>query len=64
MKTRVLVVGGNGFLGTNLAKSNSNMTDFISLPKSDWSLPKQDSRIKTVLYLRSISSPTARGASH
>jgi dTDP-4-dehydrorhamnose reductase len=58
MKTRVLVVGGNGFLGTKLTRSDSKNTEFLSLPKNDWSLPEQDSRINTVVFLRSISSPT------
>ena len=58
MKTRVLVVGGNGFLGTKLTRSDSKNTDFLSLPKSDWSLPERGSRINTVVFLRSISSPT------
>jgi len=58
MKTRVLVVGGNGFIGTKLAMSNSKLIDFRPLPKSDWSLPELDSKIKTVVFLRSASSPT------
>lgn len=58
MKTRVLVVGGNGFLGNKLILSNLKNTEFLSLPKNDWSLPNQDSKISTVVFLRSISSPT------
>jgi len=58
MKTRVLVVGGNGFLGTKLILSNCKNAEFFSLPKNDWSLPNQDSKISTVVFLRSISSPT------
>jgi dTDP-4-dehydrorhamnose reductase len=58
MKTRVLVVGGNGFLGNKLILSHSKNTEFLSLPKNDWSLPNQDSKINTVVFLRSISSPT------
>lgn len=57
MKTRVLVVGGNGFLGSKLILSRSKNTEFLTLPKNDWSLPKRDSKIKTVVFLRSISSP-------
>jgi nucleoside-diphosphate-sugar epimerase len=58
MKTRVLVVGGNGFLGTNLVLSDSKMFEFVPLAKNDWSLPEVNSRINTVVFLRSISSPT------
>jgi dTDP-4-dehydrorhamnose reductase len=58
MKTRVLVVGGNGFLGTKLTLADSKNTEFLSLPKNNWSLPEQDSGLNTVVFLRSISSPT------
>ena len=58
MKNKVLIVGGNGFLGTKLTMSDSRFIDFLSLPANDWSLPSQDSKIKTVVFLRSISSPT------
>jgi dTDP-4-dehydrorhamnose reductase len=58
MKTSVLVVGGNGFLGTKLVKSDSKVIDFIPLAKNDWSLPEPGSNIKTVVFLRSISSPS------
>jgi len=58
MKTRVLIVGGNGFLGTKLIMSRSKNIEFLSLPKNDWSLPERDFRMKTVVFLRSISSPT------
>lgn len=58
MKTRVLVVGGSGFLGRALIMSESKIIDFVSLPKNDWTLPNRDSGVDTVLFLRSISSPT------
>jgi nucleoside-diphosphate-sugar epimerase len=58
MKTKVLVVGGHGFLGTKLKMTDSKVIDFIPLPKNDWSLPERDSKIETVVFLRSISSPT------
>jgi len=58
MKTKVLVVGGNGFLGSKLAASDSKVVEFLHLPKNDWSLPEINSRIETVIFLRSISSPT------
>lgn len=57
MKTRVLVVGANGFLGTKLTSTDSKGMDFIGWPKNDWALPGLDSGIKAVVFLRSISSP-------
>lgn len=58
MKTRVLVVGANGFLGTTLITTDSKTIDFIKWPTNDWTLPGLENKIKTVVFLRSISSPT------
>ena len=58
MKTRVLVVGANGFLGGKLTTADYKMIEFVPMPRNDWRLPDLDSRIKTIIFLRSMSSPS------
>ena len=58
MKHKVLVVGANGFLGSNLITSNCHEIEFSGVQQGDWSDPYLHTEIKTVVYLRAISSPT------
>jgi nucleoside-diphosphate-sugar epimerase len=58
MKHKVLVVGANGFLGSNLISSTRREIDFLSVPQGGWPDPRLHSDIRTVVFLRAISSPT------
>ena len=58
MKSRALIIGGTGFLGTKLTTSNSKWIEFETLHKNAIDLPKSMSTINTIIYLRALSSPT------
>jgi nucleoside-diphosphate-sugar epimerase len=58
MKTKVLVVGANGFLGTSLTSLDHKLIEFIPFPSHLSSLTTNISSFETVVYLRAVSSPT------
>lgn len=58
MNTKVLVVGANGFLGTNLTSSDRKLIEFTPFPSHEWSLSTNASSFETIVYLRAVSSPT------
>jgi dTDP-4-dehydrorhamnose reductase len=58
MKPTVLLVGGYGFLGSKLLESNQSKVIFKRQPKGSWDFSEVQSGFKSVVFLRSISSPT------
>ena len=58
MKHKVLVVGTQGILGSTLVSKSSRDVEFLSQDRGNWSLDYLQPDVRTVVYLRAISSPT------
>jgi dTDP-4-dehydrorhamnose reductase len=58
MKHKVLVVGTQGILGGTLVSKSSRDVEFLSQNRGNWSLDYLQPDVRTVVYLRAISSPT------
>lgn len=58
MKHKVLVVGTQGILGSNLVSKSSHDVEFLSQESGNWSLDHLQPDVRTVVYLRAMSSPT------